>query len=56
MAVPEEASAAIVQGQIPELTTASQSPDPEVVLRKIKELVPTYKNPFSCEQETVPTR
>ena len=53
MAVPEEASAAIVQGQIPELTKASQAADPEVVLRKIKELVPTYKNPSSCQQEAV---
>ena len=54
MAVPEEASAVIVQDQIPELTKASQSPDPEIVLGKIKELVPTYRNPFACEQETVP--
>ncbi|NLO91454.1 MAG: polysaccharide biosynthesis protein [Elusimicrobia bacterium] len=51
MAVPEEASAVIMHGQIPELIKVSQDLAPEPVLAKIKQLVPAYKKPNICPPE-----
>ncbi|MCK4338129.1 MAG: polysaccharide biosynthesis protein, partial [Candidatus Aminicenantes bacterium] len=42
MAVPEEADAALLRGQMRELKDLCSMPDPTPLLKRIKELVPAY--------------
>jgi len=55
MAVPEEADAALIDKQMGELNHLAVSPDKAAILRKIKELIPSYTGwPRSVHSDPVP--